>query len=140
VRTAAVTVIGSPSPPGGGGGGSSSSAGGESGSSASVLGSTASNRRITVRLFKRNLRRHRVRLSGSVTPRLNDVRVTLLRRSSTGRWRKLRTAKLHRLGAHRSLFLFVVKRLSRSARYPVVVPAGTGRRRAQSAALKVRRR
>jgi hypothetical protein len=142
VRTAAVTVIGPASLPGGGGGGggSGSSAGGGSGGSGSVLGSAAGNRRITVRLFKRNLRRHRVRLSGSVSPRLNGVRVRLLRRSSTGRWSTLRTAKLHRLGASRSQFLFVVKRLSRTVRYRIVVPAGAGRRRAQSAALKVRRR
>jgi PKD domain len=141
VRTAAVTVVGPPSPPGGGGGGGGgSSAGGGSGGSGSVLGSTAGKRRTTVRLFKRNLRRHRVRLSGSVSPRLNGVRVTLQRRSSTGRWSKLRTAKLHRLGTSRSQFLFVVKRLSRTVRYRIVVPAGTGRSRAQSAALKVRRR
>jgi hypothetical protein len=66
--------------------------------------------------------------------------VRLQRRSSTGRWSTLRTAKLHRLGASRSQFLFVVKRQSRTVRYRIVVPAGTGHRRAQSAALKVRRR
>ena len=81
-----------------------------------------------------------MRLSGSVSPRLTGVRVRLQRRSSTGRWSTLRTARLHRLGASRSQFLFVVKRLSRPVRYRIVVPAGTGRRRAQSAALKVRRR
>jgi hypothetical protein len=103
-----------------------------------VLGT--GNRRFTVRLFKRNLSRGRVRLSGSVSPRLNGVRVTLLRRSSTGRWSTLRRATLRPLGSSRSRFAFVVKRLSKTVRYRVVIPAATGRSTAQSTALKVKRR
>jgi hypothetical protein len=138
VKSAVVTVAAPPTPPGGGGGGGAGTGTPGPGQQPNVLGT--GNRRFTIRLFKRNLSRGRVRLSGSVSPRLNGVRVTLLRRSSTGRWSTLRRTTLRPLGASRSRFAFVVKRLSKTVRYRIVLPAATGRLAAQSAALKVKRR
>jgi hypothetical protein len=140
VKTAVVTVAGPPRPPGGSGGGGGGGTGTTpgQGEQPNVLGT--GNRRFRITLFKRNLSRGRVRLSGSVSPRLNGVRVTLLRRSSTGRWSSLRRATLRPLGSSRSRFSFVVKRLSRTVRYRIVLPGATGRLAAQSTALKVKRR
>jgi PKD domain len=137
VKTAVVTVATAQRPPGGGGSGPGTGTPGP-GQQPNVLGT--GNRRFRIRLFKRNLSGRRVRLSGSVSPRLNGVRVTLLRRSSTGRWSILRRATLRPLGSSRSRFSFVVKRLSKTVRYRIVLPGATGRLAAQSPALKVKRR
>jgi PKD repeat protein len=143
-RAGLITVTGSPPPSGGGGSG-----GGGGGSPAptprrtstpggDVAGTTA--RRLRITLFKRNLRGRRVRLSGSVAPRLTGVRVTLQRRSSTGRWSNLRTTRLRPYTRSRSRFAFVVKRLSKTVGYRIVVPAASGRARTLSGSLKVKRR
>ena len=105
-----------------------------------VASATQAGRRIAITLFKRNLRGRRVRLSGSVAPRLDGVRVTLQRRSSTGRWSNLRTTRLRPYTRTRSRFAFEVKRLSKTVGYRIVVPAAAGRARTLSGSLKVKRR
>jgi hypothetical protein len=141
VRTGLITVTGS-APATGGGSTPPPSGGSRPGTSpgGSIAGRTAAGRRIRITLFKRNLGGRRVRLSGSVTPRLNGVRVTLQRRSSTGRWSTLRTTRLRPYTRSRSRFVFVVKRLSKTVGYRIVVPAASGRTRSLSGALKVKRR
>jgi trimeric autotransporter adhesin len=138
VRTGLVTVTGSaPSTGGAGGGGAPVPRPGTTPDGA-VAGTTV--RRLRITLFKRNLSGRRVRLSGSVAPRLNGVRVTLQRRSSTGRWSNLRTTRLRSFTRTRSRFAFVVKRLSKTVGYRIVVPAAEGRARTLSGSLKVKRR
>ena len=90
-----------------------------------MASATQAGRRVAITLFKRNLRGRRVRLSGSVAPRLNGVRVTLQRRSSTGRWSNLRTTRLRPYTRSRSRFAFEVKRLSKTVGYRIVVPAAS---------------
>jgi PKD repeat protein len=138
-RAGLITVAGSPPATGGGVAGSGGAQPGTA-PGGSVAGRTAAGRRIRITLFKRNLSGRRVRLSGSVSPRLNGVRVTLQRRSSTGRWSNLRTARLLSYTRTRSRFVFVVKRLSRTVGYRIVVPAASGRARTLTAALTVKRR
>jgi len=105
-----------------------------------VLGATALGRRISVTLRKTRLRRGRVRLSSTVTPRLSGVVASLQRRDRKGRWSTLRRARLLPLSGGRSRCAFVVARRSRSASYRIVLPAGSGRPRALSAVLEVARR
>jgi PKD repeat protein len=127
---------------GAGGSGSGGSGSGGSGSvtrrsSGGVLGETALGRRISVGLRATRLRGGRVRLSGSVSVRLARVKVSLQRRSSTGRWTTLRRTTLLPLAGGKSRYAFTLGRPMRSTSYRVVVPSAAGRTRAVSRALRV---
>ena len=129
---------------GSGAGGSGGSGAGGSGSGGSVtrrtgavLGETAIGRRISVGLRATRLRGGRVRLSGSVSVRLARVKVSLQRRTSTGRWSTLRRATLLPLAGGKSRYAFTLGRPTRSTSYRVVVPSAAGRTRAVSRALRV---
>ncbi len=139
-RTGLITVTGSAPSAGGGGGGTAPTPRPGTTPGGDVASATQAGRRVAITLFKRNLRGRRVRLSGSVAPRLNGVRVTLQRRSSTGRWSNLRTTRLRPYTRSRSRFAFEVKRLSKTVGYRIVVPAAAGRARTLSGSLKVKRR
>ena len=105
--------------------------------SGAVLGETAIGRRISVGLRATRLRGGRVRLSGSVSVRLARVKVSLQRRSSTGRWSTLRRATLLPLAGGKSRYAFTLGRPTRSTSYRIVVPSAAERTRAVSRALRV---
>jgi hypothetical protein len=106
--------------------------------SSGVLGTTVRGRRFTVTLRSRGLRRGRVRLSGTLRPRLSRVKIALEVRSTRGRWSMVRRATLRPLRGGRSSFAFVIRRRTRAMRYRVVLPAGTGRPRLATKSLLVR--
>ena len=122
---------------GGSGAGGSGSGGSVTRRSGAVLGETAIGRRISVGLRATRLRGGRVRLSGSVSVRLARVKVSLQRRTSTGRWSTLRRATLLPLAGGKSRYAFTLGRPTRSTSYRVVVPSAAGRTRAVSRALRV---
>ena len=123
---------------GGDGGGGTSAGGGGTTGSGGTLGRTSTGRRIAVSLNVQRLRGGRVRLSGSVTPRLNGVRVTLQVRTAGGRWALVKRTTLSRLSSARSRYAFVLSRVSRTASYRVLIPARGERTRATSRSLRVR--
>jgi PKD domain len=108
--------------------------------SAGELGTTARRGRFTVTVRSRGLGRGRVRLSGTVRPRLSRTRIALEVRSDRRRWSLVRRARLRALSGDRSSFAFVVRRRARGMRYRVVLPAGTGRPRVATRSLLVRGR
>jgi hypothetical protein len=94
-------------------------------------------RRFTVTVRSRGLGGGRVRLSGTVRPRLSRARIVLQVRRAR-RWRLVRRATLRPLDAERSRFAFVVRRRARTVRYRVVLPAGADHPRVATGSLLVR--
>ena len=123
---------------GGGGGGTGAGGGGTGAGGGGTLGRTSTGRRIAVSLNAQRLRGGRVRLSGSVTPRLNGVRVTLQVRTASGRWVLVKRTTLGRLSSTRSRYAFMLSRVPRTASYRVLLPARGERTQATSRALRVR--
>jgi hypothetical protein len=123
---------------GGGAGGGSSSGGGGATAGGGVAGRTTSGRRIVVSLNAQRLRGGRVRLSGSVIPKLNGVRVTLQVRTAAGRWVLVKRTTLSRLSSTRSRYAVLLKRVRRTASYRILIPARGERTQAISRAVRVR--
>ena len=123
---------------GGGAGGGSSSGGGGATAGGGVAGRTTSGRRIVVSLNAQRLRGGRVRLSGSVIPRLNGVRVTLQVRTAAGRWVLVKRTTLSRLSSTRSRYAVLLERVRRTASYRILIPARGERTQAISRSVRVR--
>ena len=84
------------------------------------------------------LRGGRVRLSGSVVPRLDGVRVTLQVRTAAGRWVLVKRTTLSRLSSTRSRYAVLLKRVRRTASYRILIPARGERTQAISRSVRVR--
>jgi hypothetical protein len=104
---------------------------------AGELGTTARRGRFTVTVRSRGLGRGRVRLSGTVRPRVSGARIALEVRSDRRRWSLVRRARLRPLRGGRSSFAFVVRRRAGAMRYRVVLPPGPRRPRVATRSLRV---
>jgi len=131
--TATVTVAGAPAGGGGGGGGGDGGGGG-----GGALEERQSSRRYVVSLRVQRLRRGRVRLTGTVAPRLTGVRATLQVRTRRGRWVFVKRGTLRRLSTTRSRVSIVLSRVPRTASYRILIPARGSRAQATSRSLRVR--
>jgi hypothetical protein len=123
---------------GGGVDGGRSEGGGGTTAGGGVAGRTTTGRRIVVSLHAQRLRGGRVRLSGSVVPRLDGVRVTLQVRTAAGRWVLVKRTTLSRLSSTRSRFAVVLTRVRRTASYRILIPRRGERTQAISRSVRVR--